>query len=161
VGKAAAFSALYHSPLNRTERIFRLHALRNDKPRPLARLQEELDTSRATVVRDLAYMKDFMGAPSEYDRATNGYRYRSTEAGFQLPGLWLNESELYALLASERLLEQMQPGLLSPYVGPLRSGIRAVLAHSGHSAASVSERILMAGVGGSGIRPLIRDAERR
>lgn len=125
--------------MNRAERIFRLHALLNDKPRPLARLQEELDASRATVLRDLAYMKDFMGAPIEYDRATNGYRYRSTAAGFQLPGLWLNESELYALLASERLLDQMQPGLLSPYVGPLRSRIRALPAHSGHSAASVSD----------------------
>jgi len=129
--------------MNRAERIFRLHALLNEKARPLARLQEELDASRATVVRDLGYMKDFMGAPIEYDRATNGYRYRSSEPGFQLPGLWLNESELYALLASERLLDQMQPGLLSPYIGPLRSRIRALLAHSGHSAASVSERILL------------------
>jgi predicted DNA-binding transcriptional regulator YafY len=88
-------------------------------------------------------MKDFMGAPIEYDRATNGYRYRPTETRFELPGLWLNESELYALLATERLLEQIQPGLLAPYIGPLRARIRSLLAHSGHSAGTVSERILL------------------
>jgi predicted DNA-binding transcriptional regulator YafY len=88
-------------------------------------------------------MKDLMGAPIEYDRAVNGYRYRTTDPRFELPGLWLNESELYALLATERLLEQMQPGLLAPYVGPLRARIRALLAQTGHSAATVSERILL------------------
>ncbi|NCC40610.1 MAG: YafY family transcriptional regulator [Gammaproteobacteria bacterium] len=129
--------------MNRAERIYRLHALLQEKPRSLAQLQEALEASRATTVRDLGYMKDFMGAPIEYDRAVNGYRYRTTDPRFELPGLWLNESELYALLATERLLEQMQPGLLAPYVGPLRARIRALLAQTGHSAATVSERILL------------------
>ena len=56
--------------MNRAERIYRLHALLQEKPRSLAKLQEELEASRATVVRDLGYMKDFMGAPIDYDRAT-------------------------------------------------------------------------------------------
>jgi predicted DNA-binding transcriptional regulator YafY len=129
--------------MNRAERIYRLHALLQEKPRSLAKLMEELEASRATVVRDLGYMKDFMGAPIEYDRPTNGYRYKSTEPKFEPPGLWLNESELYALLASERLLEQMQPGLLGPYIGPLRTRIRKLLEQSGHSASTVSERILL------------------
>ncbi len=129
--------------MNRSERIYRLHALLREKPRSLAQFQQELEKSRATVVRDLGYMKDFMDAPIEYDRATNGYRYRVTEPKFELPGLWLNESELYALLAGERLLEQMQPGLLGPYIGPLRARIRKLLEQSGHSAATVSERILL------------------
>lgn len=66
---------------------------------------------------------------------------------FELPGLWLNESELFGLLATERLLDQMQPGLLSPYIGPLRGRIRRLLAASGHSAARVSERILFLSYG--------------
>jgi predicted DNA-binding transcriptional regulator YafY len=129
--------------MNRAERIYRLHALLQDRPRSLAKLQQDLEASRATVVRDIGYMKDFMGAPIEYDRAVNGYRYSPTEPSFELPGLWLNESELYALLATERLLEQMQPGLLAPYVGPLRGRIRSLLAQSGHSPSTVSERILL------------------
>ncbi len=129
--------------MNRAERIYRLHALLQGKPQPLARLQQELEASRATVVRDIAYMRDFMGAPIDWDRTSNGYRYRPNEPRFDLPGLWLNESELHALLASERLLDQIQPGLLAPYVGPLRSRIRKLLAQSGHRAATVSERILL------------------
>jgi predicted DNA-binding transcriptional regulator YafY len=131
------------SDMNRAERIFRLHALLQEKPRSLAQIQSEVEASRATVVRDLGYMKDFMGAPIEYDRPANGYRYRVTEPKFQLPGFWLNESELFALLASERLLDEIQPGLLAPYLGPWRARIRALLAQSGHSAAAVADRIVL------------------
>lgn len=129
--------------MNRAERIYRLHNTLKEKPRSLAWMMTELEISRATLVRDLAYMKDFMGAPIEYDRTCNGYRYRASTTSFELPGFWLNESELYALLASERLLDAVQPGLLSPYLGPLRARVRKLLEQSGHSATSVSERILL------------------
>lgn len=125
--------------MNRAERIFRLHALLKEKPRPLDWLMEELEASRATLKRDIRYMREFMGAPIDYDRATNGYRYRPDAESFELPGLWLNESELFALLASERLLDQIQPGLLGPYIGPLRGRIRALLAQSGHSAERIND----------------------
>ncbi|MEY6434160.1 WYL domain-containing protein [Thioalkalicoccus limnaeus] len=127
--------------MNRAERIFRLHALLQAGSHSLARLQAELEVSRATTVRDLGYMKDFMGAPIQYDRAANGYRYQPDAARFELPGLWLNESELYALLASTHLFESVQPGLLTPYIGPLRGRIRTLLGQSGHSAATVAECI--------------------
>jgi predicted DNA-binding transcriptional regulator YafY len=40
--------------MNRAERIYRIHALINERPRSLAKLQEELaGASRATVVRDI------------------------------------------------------------------------------------------------------------
>jgi predicted DNA-binding transcriptional regulator YafY len=127
--------------LNRAERIFRLHGLIKARSRSLEWLMGELEMSRATLNRDIRYMRDFMGAPIEYDRATNGYRYAAGAPSFELPGLWLNESELFALLATEQLLEQIQPGLLAPYIGPLRGRIRSLLAQSGHSPERVSERI--------------------
>ena len=40
--------------MNRAERIFRLHALLNEKRRSLDALKEALGVSRATIVRDLA-----------------------------------------------------------------------------------------------------------
>jgi predicted DNA-binding transcriptional regulator YafY len=61
--------------VNRAERIYRIDALLKEKPRPLAQLQEALEASRATVVRDWGYMQDFMQAPITHDRATNGYRH--------------------------------------------------------------------------------------
>jgi len=128
--------------MNRAERIYRLHALFQDKPRSFAQLLQDLEASPATLKRDIAYLRDLTGAPIVYDRAANVYRYSPTTT-FELPGLWLNESELHALLATESLLEQIQPGLLRPYIGPLRARIRALLAQSGHKAARVSEHILL------------------
>ncbi|MFW5454199.1 helix-turn-helix transcriptional regulator [Thioalkalivibrio sulfidiphilus] len=129
--------------MNRAERIYRIHGLLKGsrRPVPLARLMEELGASRATVVRDLAYMRDFMGAPLPYDRNLNGYGYDPNAPEFELPGLWFNASELYALLATEQLLESVQPGLLGPSLGPLKGRIRTLLGESGHSSQTVSQRV--------------------
>ena len=130
--------------MNRAERIFRLHKLlKGRRPVPLRRLMEELDASKATVNRDLGYMRDFMEAPIVYDHAANGHRYDPRAPEFELPGLWFNQSELHALLASEQLLEAVQPGLLSPHIGPLRARIRRLLEQSGASADTVTSRILL------------------
>jgi predicted DNA-binding transcriptional regulator YafY len=129
--------------MNRAERIYRIHGLISQRPRSLAELQTGLmGASRATVVRDIGYLRDFMEAPIRYDRAANTYGYDPKASCFELPGFWLNESELSGLLATEQLLEQMQPDLLKPYIGPLKGRIRRLLAESGHSAAAVAERIL-------------------
>lgn len=130
--------------MNRAERIFRLHhLLKNGKPVSLERIKEDVGMSRATVNREIAYMRDFMNAPILYHRERNGYLYDPTAPEFELPGLWFNQSELYALLASEQLLESVQPGLLSPYIGPLRNRVRNLLEQSGHSADAVTSRILL------------------
>lgn len=128
--------------MNRAERIYRLHGLlKSGRPVPLRRMMDELETSRATVVRDLGYMRDFMGAPIVYDRARHGHCYDPQAPEFELPGLWFNASELYALLATEQLLEAVQPGLLGPRLGPLKARIRKLLSESGHPAEVVAERI--------------------
>lgn len=130
--------------MNRAERIFRLHALlKSRRPVPLCKLMEELHASRATVNRDLGYLRDFMGAPVVYDRERNGHCYDPGAPDYELPGLWFNDTELYALLASEQLLEAVQPGLLAPYVGPLKARIRSLLEQSGHSAEIVTSRIVL------------------
>jgi len=107
----------------------------------MGRFLEELEISRATAKRDIEYLRDFLGAPLVYDRAANGYRYVPDSPEFELPGLWFNDTELYALLASEQLLEAVQPGLLGPYIGPLKGRIRKLLEAGGHSADVVSARI--------------------
>lgn len=128
--------------MNRAERIYRLHQLlQGRQPAPLARIMEELGVSRATANRDIRYLRDFFQAPLVYDRERNGYHYDPGSLAFELPGLWFNESELYALLAAEELLEAVQPGLLRRHLGPLKTRIRRLLAHSGHRPETVSRRI--------------------
>lgn len=130
--------------MNRAERIYRLHHLLGGRrPVPLLRLREQLHASRATVVRDIAYLRDFFQAPVLYDRERNGYIYDPDEPAFELPGLFFNESELFALLAAEQMLEAVQPGILAPKLGPLKARIRKLLSESGHDADTVAERILV------------------
>jgi predicted DNA-binding transcriptional regulator YafY len=128
--------------MNPAERILRIHReLKPGKRITFGRLREVLEVSEATLKRDIAYMRDFMDAPILNERDGSGYWYDPDALEFELPGLWFNDSELYALLASEQLLEAVQPGLLTPYIGPLRSRIRKLLEQSGHSADTVTSRV--------------------
>lgn len=134
--------------MNRAERIFRMHSLLRSKlPVSVRALMDETQRSEATIKRDIEYMRDFMRAPIDYDRANNRYHYNPNAPEFELPGLWFNASELYALLASEQLLEAVQPGFLAPYIGPLRGRIRSLLTQSGHAADAITSRIRLLRVG--------------
>jgi len=115
---------------------------------------DELGVSRNTVTRDFEYLRDFLDAPIVYQREANGHHYDPDAPAFELPGLWLNQSELYALLATEQLLEAVQPGLLGPYIGPLKARVRKLLGQSGRSAEAVSRAIR---VQHTGRRPVDND----
>ena len=128
--------------MNRLERLIRIHRLLQSRlPVPMRRFVEELGISRATVTRDFEYLRDFLAAPIAYDREANGHHYDPDGQAFELPGFWLNQSELYALLATEHLLESVQPGFLGPYIGPLKARVRKLLGQGGQSAETVGRRI--------------------
>lgn len=128
--------------MNRFERFVRIHRRLSDgRPVAMRRFMEELGVSRNTVTRDFEYLRDFLGAPIVYDPNANGHYYDPDAPAFELPGLWLNQSELYALLATEQLLEAVQPGLLGPYIGPLKGRVRKLLGQGGRSAEAVSRAI--------------------
>lgn len=131
-----------------TSRIFQLHQiLKKERRLSLQGMMERLEVSKATIKRDLDLLRDQLGAPLAYDRHDNAYYYDTSQGEFELPGLWFNESELYALLASEQLLETVQPGLLGPHIGPLKTRIRALLEKSGHASDTVSSRIVLQPMG--------------
>jgi predicted DNA-binding transcriptional regulator YafY len=117
-----------------TERLYRIEALiRSRGCVSLQSLLDELEVSRATLKRDLEYLRSRMGAPIEYDRDLNGYRFGTdAQAGgrHELPGLWFNESELYSLLTAQQLLAGLDTdGLLSRHLQPLLDRIRELLGH--------------------------------
>lgn len=129
--------------MNRMERIYRIHELLRGArhPVPMRRFIEELETSRNTITRDFEYLRDMLGAPLAYDRERNGHYYDPEEPRFELPGFWMNASELHALLACEQLLEAVRPGLMAPRLAPLKTRIRRLLGESGREAELVSERV--------------------
>lgn len=117
--------------MNRFQRIYRLHHLIVSRRQPVSHLilEEKLECSRATVSRIIEEMRVYFNAPLKYDRERNGYYY-DTENGesFELPGVWFNAAELYALLTMQQLLEQSQPGLLDSQLGPLKTHLEKILA---------------------------------
>ena len=132
--------------MDRTERFYTIdRLLRSRRKVSLHQLMEELEVSRATVRRDLEYMRDRMAAPIVWDAALRGYCYRLEATGdddrYALPGLWFNASEVYALLTMDHLLSSLQPGLLEPHIEPLRERIRRLLGSGEHPTQEVEKRI--------------------
>jgi predicted DNA-binding transcriptional regulator YafY len=115
----------------RHERIMNLHRLLKSAryPLPLNRLMSELGCSRASVYRDIAYLRDALGAPIESTEDPRGFRYADGEGmRFELPGLWLSSEELHALLAAHQLLARTAPGVLTGALAPIKSRIDSLLA---------------------------------
>ncbi|HZE61038.1 MAG TPA: YafY family protein [Burkholderiales bacterium] len=116
--------------MDRLERFYKIdQLLKERKLVPFSALQDALGTSRAGVKRDLAYMRDRFNAPIEYDRERNGYFFDKPRTGprYELPGLWFNAGEAYALLSMQALLAELQPGLLESHIEPLQDRLRAIL----------------------------------
>ncbi|MFZ5503084.1 MAG: helix-turn-helix transcriptional regulator [Pseudomonadota bacterium] len=130
--------------MNRLQRIYKLHHVVSARRRPVPRnvLEQELECSRATVKRIIEDMKLYFNAPIEYDRARNGYYY-DTQNGqvFELPGVWFNAAELHAMLATQHLLEQIQPGLLDDHLKPIKRQIEKLLAAGPHDGDEVAKRV--------------------
>ena len=91
------------SPMSKTARLYKIEMLiRHRGHLSFAELLGRLEVSPATLKRDLEYLRSRLGAPIEYDRFVNGYRFGPDPRGqrHELPGLWFSERELYALLSA-------------------------------------------------------------
>lgn len=130
--------------MERLERFYKIDRLLNDRKLvPFADLQQALEVSRATLKRDLEYMRERFNAPIEWDREAGGYRFGKPRSGprYELPGLWFSAEEAHALLTMEQLLANLQPGLLGPHIGPLLERLRGILGTGDHAWQEVEKRI--------------------
>jgi predicted DNA-binding transcriptional regulator YafY len=126
------------------ERIYKIdQLLRQRYPPTLQVMMQKLEVSRATVNRDLGFMRDRLNAPIVFDRHTGGYRY--DDQGFALPGVWFTQSELSAMLVLHQVLLESP---LGPYAKELSAKIRALLqAGSAGESERLSARIRVASPG--------------
>ncbi len=119
--------------MSSTERLYRIESLIRARGHiSFAELMSTLEVSRATLKRDLEFLRSRLGAPIEYDRDLNGYRFASDWRGqkHELPGLWFAESELYSLLMAHQLLSSLDgAGMLSRHLQPLLDRIHGLLGH--------------------------------
>lgn len=136
--------------MNRTERFYLIDQMLSD--RKVVSRQEMIDVlgiSWATLKRDLAYLKDRFNAPIIHDREVGGYRFAPPNIGpkYELPGLWFNADEMYALLAMHQMLSELEPGLLTPHVAPLLSRLETIAGVDGRQFYDVSKNIRLARTG--------------
>ena len=76
---------------NAYARITHIHRLISAKRYPnVPYLAERIEVSRKTIERDIEKLRDFFGAPIEYDHHKKGYYYREP---FELPHVKLTEGE--------------------------------------------------------------------
>ena len=118
--------------MDKFDRIFQLHNLLHSRRLPVAlkTINKELECSERTARRIIALLKDYLGAPIEYDRERNGYHYaQNKQSLYELPGLWFAPDELYALMVSHKLLADLQPGLLGSHISPIKNRIEHLLTH--------------------------------
>lgn len=141
--------------MDRYERILSLHRLLKTARYPvsLQRLKDELGCSRATLYRDIAFLRDALGAPIESGEGDQAaFRYDVAEAErFELPGLWLTSDELSALMALNELVSRSGPGILADALAPFEKRMQALLSDHASGARLPTERIRVIG---SGMRKL-------
>ena len=110
-------------------RAMRLHHLLLNSRQPPSRdyLLERLECSLSTFKRLLQSLREQHQIPIIFDQAAGGYRYETDPDSLTLPCAFFTESELFALLMAEQLLEQAQPGLLGESIARLRTQTRELL----------------------------------
>jgi proteasome accessory factor B len=97
------------------ERMLRIHdELRRVTLPNCTRFARQLEVSRKTVVRDLAFMRDRLHLPIEFDPRIQAYRYTHPVNAF--PTVHVTEGELLALLVAQNALQQYRG---TPFHGQL------------------------------------------
>src|ERR1700760_3294121 len=136
--------------MDRYERILSLHRMLKSarRPVPLSRMMDELGCSRATAYRDIAFLRDALGAPIDSDGDQAAFHYAPDEGErFELPGLWLTSEELQALLALNELVGRTGPGILSSALAPFRSRIDRLLSNQTDGQSFPMQRVRVIGSG--------------
>jgi predicted DNA-binding transcriptional regulator YafY len=133
------------------ERIYHIdQLLRDRKSISFNELMDRLEISKATLKRDLAYMRDRLNAPIIFDRELNGYRLDNTPGNkqYELPGLWFNAEEIFALLTMQHLLDNLDSGgILSPHIKPLKSRLTELLGATNDPLDQLQKRIKIETIG--------------
>jgi len=136
--------------VNKFDRLYDLYRIFRDRRTPISLqdLADRLECSGPTIKRSIRKLRDEFGAPIKTARG-RGYLLEAEgrDGLFELPGLWFNASELHALLTAHHLLGQVEPGILSAEIEPLRHRIHQILDHRRAASTGLVERIRIVAAG--------------
>lgn len=77
--------------------------IRTDQAPNCNDLMAELEVSRRTILRDIDFMRNDLGAPIEYDYIKNGYVY--SEINWSMPNISITEGDLLAIAIAAKAIE--------------------------------------------------------
>ena len=134
--------------MDRTERFYKIEMMiRTRSPVSFDDLLAGVEVSRATLKRDLQYLRSRMDAPIVYDRFDNGYKLQADprdkrQAKHQLPGVWFSEREIHALLTMHQLIAGLdEGGVLARHLQPILEKLHGMLGASAAEAELLMKRI--------------------
>ena len=134
--------------MDRTERFYKIEMLiRSRGSVPFVDLMDELGVSRATLKRDLDYLRERLDAPIVYDRFANGYSMRpdardQRQVKHELPGVWFSEREIHALLTMHQLIQGLdEGGVLARHLQPLLDKLHGMLGASDLEGKELMKRV--------------------
>lgn len=139
--------------MSMNERIYKIDQLLSERRAvTFADFMASLEISRATLKRDLAFMRDRLNAPIVFDKELGGYRFDKGNGlqgkQYALPGLWFSAEEIHALLTMHHLLSSLDTGgLLGAHIQPLLSRLTALLGAADNPAEEVKKRVKIEMVG--------------
>ncbi|MBU3585968.1 YafY family protein [Polynucleobacter sp. AM-26B4] len=137
--------------MNNMERVYKIYNLLNSRGVVSTdAFLQELDISLATFKRDLAFMKNNLNAPIEWDSYERGYKFGKQGPGpkFELHGMWFSQEETTALVTMNHLLASLdQGGLIGPHIAPLMTRIDAILGNGETSSKELRKRIKLISMG--------------
>ena len=88
-------------------RMMKIHEeLQDGRLTNCTKLAKKFEVSTKTIMRDLAFMRDQLDLPVEYDPQTYAWRYSYPVKNF--PTVQVSEGELLALLVAQKALEQYE-----------------------------------------------------
>ena len=118
--------------MSQAERLSRIQAdLAQNGYVKLEELKRKFEVTRTTIMRDFEIIRDRLGAPLVYNRATNSYRLMVHKEVFstpyEFPGMWLTPPEAYAVLTLYNVLRRVDPGVLHGALSPLTKPVKRML----------------------------------
>ena len=132
--------------MDRTERFYKIELMiKRHGGVSFEQMLEELEVSRATLKRDLQYLRERMDAPIVYERLDNVYRFGGqgpSASSHELPGVWFSESEIHALLTMHQLIEGLDAGgVLGRHLQPLQDKLHSMLGANAADSRELMRRV--------------------
>ena len=131
--------------MDKITRIYKLHEILKITRYPLTSKQiaESLQCSSRSINRHINEYIDEFGAPIE---KTKDHKYQYTDKTFELPGIWLNATELIALATMQSILKDVETGIFKQQFKPFENQIQKIY-QKGKIEKDIFDRIKVINIG--------------